>query len=76
MNNTQIEAIKKVISSLDELRGDISPIASELRGEYDDLDDKKKESEKGEALDSSATALEEADDTFDDLISKLSQAMS
>jgi len=76
VNATQREAIQKVISTLEELKGDVDPIGTELREEFDNLPEKSQESEKGEKLDSEASLLEESADDFDSLADKLRESIS
>ena len=74
MNITQKDAMRSVISSLENLKGDVEPISEELREEFDALTEKAQESEKGQALESQASDLEESLDEFDALIEKLRSA--
>jgi hypothetical protein len=74
VNDARRKEIAEAISTIENARAILEVAAQEEREEFDDLPEKVQESDKGTAMDSAASTLEESLDKCDELIRELNDA--
>ena len=76
MDKPTKDMLKKAMSFLEDAKNIISGAADDARMAHDEMSEKQQESEKGEELDALANSLEEMDDSLDNIISEVGEAIN
>jgi hypothetical protein len=76
MKASQLKALSVIASSVEQVKSDLETIANEAREEFDNKGEKAQESEKGQALDAAATALESAVQSMDEALQYIEEVTS
>lgn len=71
MNKARRKKLEEVISTLEDMRDELTHLHNEERDAFDNLPDSLQYSEKGEEMEECADALEENTDSLDDVINNL-----
>lgn len=74
MNNDRRKAIRAVIATIESAKTDLEALRDEEREAYDAMPEGLQGSERGQASDLAATALETACDTLDQAVGEMEEA--
>lgn len=76
MNKADKKTLDELIDKVDTLRGEVEEILGTQQDAFEDMSEKKQQGEKGEALQSVISSLEEAMDDLDRVKDALARAFS